>query len=100
MATTRRTATRGLLSATRTPALRPQTDPQSKVAEVVRVDLLERARQVVSDAPYRIKDGGRGVIVWEAPADGGWREIATFLRREDAEAFVFVMASPVLGDWT
>lgn len=56
--------------------------------------LLERA----SKTPYRIKDGGRGVIVWEI-VGGIWKEIATFRSRDDAEAFVFVMSGPVLGEW-
>lgn len=61
--------------------------------------LLQHAKKTVEDAPYRIKDGGRGTIVWEVVPGASWREIATFLRRSDAEAFVFVMSDPVLGAW-
>lgn len=64
---------------------------------MVRDDSLERARKTASDAPYRIKAGGRGVIVWETKPGDTWREVATFLRRADAEAFVFIMSDPVLA---
>lgn len=62
-------------------------------------DRLDQLRKAVSDAPYRIKAGGKGVIVWEVVSGGSWKEIATFLRQEDAETFVFSMCWPVLGQW-
>ena len=65
---------------------------------MVTYDVLDRLRKAASDAPYRIKAGGRGVIVWEI-TDGRWQEVATFRHRVDAETFVFAMADPVLGQW-
>lgn len=69
------------------------------MGEVLVYDRLDQLRKAVSDAPYKIKDGGKGVIVWETGPGAGWKEIATFLRREDAETFVFSMCWPVLGQW-
>lgn len=66
----------------------------AQVGEVVLDAILEKAK----NSPYRIRDGGRGVIVWEI-VDGTWREIATFAKRDHAEVFVFAMSEPVLGEW-
>lgn len=66
---------------------------------MVTYDRLEQIRKTASDAPYRIKAGGKAVIVWEVGPGGIWREIATFANREHAETFVFAMCWPVMGEW-
>ena len=61
---------------------------------------LKLALEVAGNKPWRIRPGGKAFIVWEIGADTIWREIATFARKEDAEAFVFMMSDPVLGEWS
>jgi hypothetical protein len=63
-------------------------------------DRLKLALEGTGAKPWRIRPGGKSVIVWEIGPDSIWREIATFARKEDAEAFVFVLSDPVLGQWS
>lgn len=58
---------------------------------MVGYDRLEQLRKAASDAPYRIKAGGRGVIVWEVQKGGIWKEIATLARVEDAQLLVWAL---------